>query len=99
MSGEDGLSALQAGRRSTNGGPFPLDPFPELRPNKARCLKFSRRRDFSVLFLSSPLRDGKWGAEEHVSLVCVLKSQEHLNLILRCGLIFSRETFIAVFVL
>lgn len=46
-------------------------PFPELRPNKARCLKYSRRKE--LLFVLSPLQGGKWNQQ---SLVCAPKRQE-----------------------
>lgn len=46
-------------------------PFPELRPNKARCLKYSRRKE--LLFVLSPLQGGKWNQQ---SLVCSPKRQE-----------------------
>lgn len=40
------------------GGDWSCDRFPELRPNRARCLRFSRRRGFC--FFPHPFLDGRY---------------------------------------
>lgn len=48
--------------RKTASLDWSCDPFPELSPNKARCLKFSRRRGFC--FVLSLFQDGRGGCGE-----------------------------------
>lgn len=79
-----GRIASQLGQPSQRQGvDRSSDPFPELGPNKARCLKFSRRKAFSIRWKSG------WGDRRKPCLCS--QEQERLRLVPWCGLSFQRN--------